>query len=103
MSIKSMRIDVAGMENHIHDQRSIASKFFDAQNATDQNVVIKEIVSYAIMLVTSMTNIKAERDENNQSLDHDTPVVMPQQLVTLRPAKFIQKVLDKYHDRLQKF
>jgi hypothetical protein len=28
---------------------------------------------------------------------------MPQQLITLRPAKFIQEVLDKYRDRFQKF
>jgi hypothetical protein len=35
MSIESMRIDVAGIKNHIRDQRSTAGKFFDALNATD--------------------------------------------------------------------
>jgi hypothetical protein len=55
------------------------------------------------MFITSLTGVKAERDENNQPLDHDTPPVMPRQLVTLRPAKFIQEVLNKYRDRLQKF
>jgi hypothetical protein len=103
MLIESMQIDVAGIENHIRDQGSVAGKFFDALNATDQNAVIKEIASYAMMLVRGLTGIKAERDENNQSFDHDTPPVMPQQLVTLRPTKFIQEVLDKYRDRLQKF
>ncbi|KAH8952971.1 hypothetical protein BDL97_09G113300 [Sphagnum fallax] len=103
MSIELMRIDVVGIKNHIRDQGSAASKFFDALNAADQNTVIKEIVSYAIMLVTGLTSVKAERDENNQPLDHDTPPIMPQQLITLRPAKFIQEVLDKYRDRLQKF
>jgi hypothetical protein len=103
ISIESMWIDVAGIENHIRDQGLAAGKFFDALNATDQNAVIKEITSYAIMLVTGLTGVKAERDENNQPLDHDAPPIMPQQLVTLRPAKFIQEVLDKYRDRLQKF
>ncbi len=103
MSIESMRIDVAGIENHIHDQGLAVGKFFDALNDTDQNAVIKEIASYAIMLVTSLTGVKAERDENNQPLDHNAPPVMPQQLVTLHPTKFIQKVLDKYRDCLQKF
>jgi hypothetical protein len=103
MSIESMQIDVASIENHIRDQGSAAGKFFDALNATDQNAVIKEITSYAMMLVKGLTGIKAERDENNQSFDHDTPPVMPQQLITLRPTKFIQEVLDKYRDRLQKF
>jgi hypothetical protein len=98
-----MQIDVAGIENHIRDQGSAVGKFFDALNATDQNTVIKEITSYAIMLVTGLTGVKAKRDENNQPLDHDAPPVMPQQLVTLRPTKFIQEVLDKYRDRLQKF
>ncbi len=98
-----MQIDVAGIENHIRDQGSAAGKFFDALNATDQNAVIKEITSYAIMLITSLTGVKAECDENNQPLDHDAPPVMPQQLVTLCPAKFIQEVLDKYRDHFQKF
>jgi hypothetical protein len=100
MSIESMRIDVAGIENHIRDQGSAAGKFFDALNVTDQNVIIKEIALYAIMLVTGLKGIKAKRDENNQLLDHDAPPVMPQQLITLRLAKFIQEVFDKYRNRL---
>jgi hypothetical protein len=103
MSIESMRINVVGIENHIRDQGSAVGKFFDALNTTDQNTVIKEIASYAIMLVTGLTGVKAERDENNQPLDHNVPPIMPQQLVIVRPAKFIQEVLDKYRDRLLKF
>ncbi|KAH9572370.1 hypothetical protein CY35_02G145300, partial [Sphagnum magellanicum] len=103
MSIELMRINVVGIENHIRNQGSVAGKFFDALNATDQNTVIKEIASYAIMLVTGLTGVKAERDENNQPLDHNAPPIMPQQLVIVRPAKFIQEVLDKYRDRFLKF
>jgi hypothetical protein len=103
MSIESMRINVTGIQNHIRNQGSVVGKFFDALNAADQNAVIKKIASYAIMLVMGLTGVKVERDENNQPLDHDVPPVMPQQLVTLRPAKFIQEVLDKYRDCLQKF
>jgi hypothetical protein len=103
MSIESMRIDVTGIENHIRDQGSAVGKFFDALNATDQNAIIKEIASYAIMLITGLTSVEAKHDKNNQLLDHDTPHVMPQQLVTVCPAKFIQEVLDKYCNRLQKF
>ena len=32
---------------------------------------------YAIMLVESLMNVKAERDENNLPLDHNPPPVMP--------------------------
>ncbi len=77
MSIKLMWIDVAGIKNHIHDQGSTAGKFFDALNVANQNVVIKEIASYAIMLVMGLMGVKAERDKNNQPLDHDMPPVMP--------------------------
>jgi hypothetical protein len=35
MSIELMRIDVAGIENDIRDQGSVAGKFFDTLNATD--------------------------------------------------------------------
>ncbi|CAM6078317.1 unnamed protein product [Sphagnum tenellum] len=77
MSIESKRIDVAGIKNHIHDQGSAASKFFDARNVVDQNSIIKEIASYAIMLVMGLTGVKAEHDENNQPLDHDAAPVMP--------------------------
>jgi hypothetical protein len=65
MSIESMRTDVAGIENHIHDQGSVVGKFFDALNATDHNVVMKEITSYAIMFITGLTGVKAEHDNNN--------------------------------------
>ena len=47
--------------------------------------------------------VKAERDENNLPLDHDAPPVMPQQLVRLRPSKFIQDVRNAYRDRLDNF
>jgi len=65
MSIESMRINVAGIKNHIRNQGSVAGKFFDALNAADQNAVIKKIALYAIMLVMGLTGVKAERDENN--------------------------------------
>jgi hypothetical protein len=29
------------------------------------------------MFVTGLTGVKAERDENNQPLDHNAPPVMP--------------------------
>ncbi len=77
MSIELMWINVTGIENHLRDQGSVVGKFFEALNAVDQNTVIKEIVSYAIMLVTGLTGIKAERDENNQLLDHNVPPVIP--------------------------
>ena len=57
---------------------------------------------YAIMLVELFMSVKAERDENNLSLDHDAAPVMPQQLFRLRPSKFIRNVLYAYRDRLDK-
>ena len=103
VSVGSMRIDVAGIESHIRDQGSAAGECCDRLEANDQKSVIKEIATYAIMLVEGLMGVKAERDENNLPLDHDAPPVIPQQLVKLHPSKFIQDVLNAYRDRLEKF
>uniref|UniRef100_M4BZQ5 Uncharacterized protein n=1 Tax=Hyaloperonospora arabidopsidis (strain Emoy2) TaxID=559515 RepID=M4BZQ5_HYAAE len=103
VSIGSVRIDVASIESHIRDQWSAAGEYCDRLEANDQKSVIKEIAMYAIMLVEGLMNVKAERDENNLPLDHNAPLVMPQQLVRLRPSKFILDVLNAYRDRLEIF
>jgi hypothetical protein len=46
--------------------------------------------------------VRAERDDNNLAFHQDSPPVVPQHLVTLRPAKFIQDVLMPFRDRLMK-
>ena len=97
-----MRIDVTGIESHI-DQGSAAGEYCDRLEDNDLKSVIKEIAMYAIMLVEGPMDVNAECDETNLPLDHDTPPVMPQHLVRLRPSKFIQDVLNVYRDRLEKF
>ena len=69
----------------------------------DKKAAIKEIATYAITLVAALMGIKAEHDDNNLPLDRDRPRVMPQQLLRLRPANFIQDVLEPYRDHLDSF
>ena len=45
--------------------------------------------------------MKAERDESNLPRDEEPPPVLPHELVKMRPAIFIDNVLNQHRDRLQ--
>jgi hypothetical protein len=103
VSIDSMRVDVTNIECHIRDQGSFAGDCFDRLDVDEQKAVIKKIATYALMLATGLMRVRAERDDNNLAHHQDASPVMPQQLVTLRPGKFMQDVLIPFRDRLKKF
>jgi hypothetical protein len=56
----------------------------------DQELVVKEIGMFAMELVASLQDIKAERDDANRPLDSDALLVLLAQLVKLRTDVFIQ-------------
>ena len=70
---------------------------------SEQEEVLKEIVSYAKALLDGLKVIRAERDDSNLPLHDDVPPVMPQVLVKLRPGQFIDEVLNRYRERRVKF
>jgi hypothetical protein len=43
-----------------------------------------------MFIVTELSNIRAERDGNNESLEQDASPVMPNQIVKLRHGDFIE-------------
>jgi hypothetical protein len=58
---------------------------------------------YAMMLIVSLNGVKAERDNANEGLDLDVPLVLLGVLVKLRYGMFVRKVLDSYCEHFAKF
>ena len=65
-----------------------------------QEAVVTEIASYAKALLKGLKGIRAQRDDNDLPLHDDVPPVMPQVLAKMRPASFIEDVLNRYRERL---
>ncbi|CAM6030944.1 unnamed protein product [Sphagnum balticum] len=58
---------------------------------------------YAMMLIVSLNGVKAERNNANEGLELDVPLVLPSVLVKLRHGAFVRKMLDLYREHLAKF
>jgi len=58
---------------------------------------------YAMMLIVDLNGVKAERDNANEGLDLDMPLVLPGVLVKLHHGAVVRKVLDSYCEHLAKF
>jgi hypothetical protein len=56
-----------------------------------------------MFIISGLTNVRAERDQDNNPLEEDAPPVLPAQLVKLRPGEFIEQVLEPHRDHLSKF
>jgi hypothetical protein len=54
-------------------------------------------------LIVGLNGVKAKRDNANEGLDLDVPLVLPGVLMKLCHRAFIQKVLDPYREHLAKF
>jgi hypothetical protein len=44
-------------------------------DAEDKNDIIHTVATYAILLVTGLMGVKAERDGNNMRLENDAPPI----------------------------
>jgi hypothetical protein len=64
---------------------------------------MSQLAQYAMFIVTKFSNIRVERDKNNESLEQDAPPMMPNRIVKLCHGDFIEQVLDPYRDHLSKF
>jgi hypothetical protein len=47
--------------------------------------------------------VKAEHDGNNMRLESDTPPMLPAQLIAIHHGKFVNEVLEPYHDHISAF
>ncbi len=103
VSIKSMRILVDAIVKHIYDQGSFAIACYNNLNADDKKDIIRTVATYAILLVTGLMGVNAERDGNNMRLENDAPPVLPAQLIAIRHSKFVNEVLKPYRDHISAF
>jgi len=68
----------------------------------DKQTTLKEITIFGISIVANVSQVQAERDSNNNARELEAPLVMPADLVKIRPTAFIQDVLDPYRAHLSK-
>jgi len=72
-----MRIVVDAILEHIHDEGLFAIACYNDLDADNNNDIICRVATYAILLVTGLMGVKAERDGNNMCLESDVPPVLP--------------------------
>jgi hypothetical protein len=101
--VGSMRILVDAIVEHIHNQGSFAITCYNDLDADDKNDIIHTDARYVISLVTGLMGVKAERDGNNMHLESDTSPVLSAQLIAIRHGKFVNEVLEPYHDHILAF
>jgi len=94
---------ITSIKGHIEDQGSWARDAFSVLSAEDQDVAIHNIAIFSITLVNDLCQVQAERDSNNEAAMMKAPVVMPTQLVHLRPMDFIRNILDPCYAHLSRF
>jgi hypothetical protein len=87
---------------HIQDQGSWVCNLYNVLSDTDKQTTLKEIIIFGISIVVNASQVQAERDSNNNARELEAPPVMPADLVKIRPATFIQDVLDPYRVHLSK-
>jgi hypothetical protein len=103
VSVRSMRILVDAIVEHIRNQGSFTIACYNDLDADDKNDIIRTVVMYAISLVTGLMGVKAERDGNNMRLENNAPPVLPAQLIAIRHSKFVSEVLEPYRDHILAF
>jgi hypothetical protein len=87
---------------HIQDQGSWVRDLYNVLSDIDKHTTLKEITIFGISIVANVSQVQVEHDLNNNARELEAPPVMPADLVKIRPATFIQDVLDPYCTRLSK-
>ncbi|CAK9230890.1 unnamed protein product [Sphagnum troendelagicum] len=94
-----MRILVDAIVEHI----DLTITCYNDLDANDKNDIIRTVTTYAMLLVTSLMGVKAERDDNNMRLESDAPPVLPTQLIAIRHGKFVSEVLEPCRNHISAF
>ncbi|CAK9227840.1 unnamed protein product [Sphagnum troendelagicum] len=96
-------IERAELVLYVKDQGSFPKLCYERLDGPAQKEVMSQLAQYAMFIVTGFGNIRAERDENNEPLKQDAPLVMPNPIVKLHHGDFIEQVFDLYRDHVSKF
>ncbi|CAM6011352.1 unnamed protein product [Sphagnum balticum] len=93
----------ASIKGHIDDQGSWARDMFNALSAKDQDATIHNIVIFSITMVNELCQVQAKWDSNNEAAMTKASLVMPAQLVHLRPRDVIRNILNPRCAHLSRF
>lgn len=74
---------------------------FEELDVNEQQLVHHEIVGYVVNLVANMSQIIAERDNNNLASIEEAPPVMPGEITSMSHRQFMKDVLDLLRVRLK--
>ncbi len=108
-TFEQWRIEQAELVLYVKDQGSFPKSCYERQvvlralRLPTQKEVMSQLAQYAMFIVTELSNICIEHNENNEPLEQDAPPVMPNQIVKLHHGNFIEQVLDPYRNHLSKF
>jgi len=96
-------VSLDDIKQHISDCGSWTALDFGSLSPNELRDVLVEVADYCIKLVVGISDVKAERDENNDAALSDAPPVMPAQLALIRPSVFNTAVLDEYRVQLKEY
>jgi hypothetical protein len=96
------RVEREEVLRRVKDEGSFPLRCYDRLDAAAKAKVIREIARYYMFIISGLTNVRAERDDNNNPLEEDAPPVLPAQLVKLRPGVFIEQVLEPHRGHLSR-
>jgi len=87
---------------HIRDQGSWACNLYNELSDIEKQKTLQEISIFSLSIVADGLQIQAERDSNNNARELEAPLVMPVDLVKMRPGVFINEIVDQYRRHLAK-
>jgi hypothetical protein len=83
--LESLQISYGDVVALIEDQGLFAMECFNRLDTVGKEEVVKQVALYVMRVLLGLNNVKAERDNNNDSLYDEAPPVMPTQFVSMRP------------------
>jgi len=90
------------MIDFILDQGSRTKAHFEALDDDEKIKVVKQVARFAVNTIEGLQGIKAERTARNDAANDDAPPCMSHELFAIKPAKFVNDVLEPHRARLLK-
>ncbi|KAH9098083.1 hypothetical protein LEN26_016759 [Aphanomyces euteiches] len=94
-------VEITAIVHHIENQGSRAQQHFNElaedgyyDDGGSKAYVIAQVAQFAIILITRLLSLKAERDANNDAAETEAPPVMPVDFAKMTPRLFIKDVLE---------
>ncbi|CAK4628518.1 unnamed protein product, partial [Aphanomyces euteiches] len=100
-------VEITAIVHHIENQGSRAQQHFNElaedgyyDDGGSKAYVIAQVAQFAIILITRLLSLKAERDANNDAAETEAPPVMPVDFAKMTPRLFIKDVLEPRRSHL---